>query len=251
MPLNQQRHGPETQSYKYVHYQFLEENEDSSIRSYRSLNLCSKPISFPAGIATDLLLTLLYLPLQNSLSSPRQYIPDTVPDEDWNHCGWSSKVAIEKGCIMEPLFYGWMPSQCVFKELSDRFPVFEDQTWYTDPDLSIPIPPEELWRGEHDPIYTKRFVSFSTPSLSQLMMNFIRKIEGLVITRNTYHGEHCLFQWRKLQYAMHNQKEFIDNKTVSLRHSGHCADELSTWFDGLNEANIVELGFYRCRKTIW
>ncbi|PMD45849.1 hypothetical protein L207DRAFT_400627, partial [Hyaloscypha variabilis F] len=143
-------------------------------------------------------------------------------DEDWNHCGRPSKVAIEKGCIMEPLFYGWMPSQCVFKELSDRFPVFEDRTWYTDPDLSIPIPPEELWRGEHDPIYTKR-----------------------------YHGEHCLFQWRKLQYAMHNRKEFIDNKTVSLHHSGHCADELSTWFEGPNDANIVELGFYRCRKTIW
>ncbi|KAN0112198.1 hypothetical protein V8E51_005149 [Hyaloscypha variabilis] len=178
MPLNQQKHKPETQPYKDVQYQFLEENEDSTIRRYpRSLNLRSKTISFTAGIATALLLTLLYLPLRNSLSSPRQYIPDTVPDEDWNHCGRSSKVAIEKGCIMEPLFYGWMPSQCVFKELSDRFPVFEDRPWYTDPDLSIPIPPEELWRGEHDPIYTKRFAPFSPPSLSQFMLDIIRKIE--------------------------------------------------------------------------
>lgn len=161
MPLNQQKHRPKTRHYEDVQYQFLEENENSSLRTYpRSSNLRSKIIAFTAGIATALLLTLLYLPLRNSLSSPRQYIPDTVPDEDWNHCGRSSKIAIEKGCIMEPLFYGWMPSQCVFKELSDRFPVFEDRTWYTDPNLSISIPPEELWRGKHDPIYTKRFVPF-------------------------------------------------------------------------------------------
>jgi hypothetical protein len=66
-----------------------------------------------------------------------------------------------------------------------------------------------------------------------------------------YHGEHCLFQWRKLQYAMHYRKEFLDNKTVSLRHSRHCADELSSWFEGPNDASVVELGFYRCRKTSW
>jgi hypothetical protein len=66
-----------------------------------------------------------------------------------------------------------------------------------------------------------------------------------------YHAEHCLFQWRKLQFAMHNRMEFVDNKTVSLHHSGHCADELSVWSEGANDANVVELGFYRCRRTLW
>jgi len=77
--------------------------------------------------------------------------------------------------MMEPLFYGWMPSRCVFKELSDQFPVFEDRIWYIDPNLTIPIPAKELWRGEHDPIYTKRFVS---QSFSTIHRRCNLKVEG-------------------------------------------------------------------------
>ena len=38
---------------------------------------------------------------------------------------------------------------------------------------------------------------------------------------NRYHSEHCLFQWRKVQYGMHNSVE-----SVSLEHSDHCANQL-------------------------
>ncbi|KAK3315705.1 hypothetical protein B0H66DRAFT_518300 [Apodospora peruviana] len=148
---------------------------------------------------------------------------DEIEAEEWNHCGRSSKVAMERGCVMEPLFYGWMPPQCVFQELSYAYPVFEDREWFSDENLTVPIAsPEKLWKGEFVKIYTHK-----------------------------YHGEHCLFQWRKLQYAIHHRKEFLDNKTVSLHHENHCADQLSAGCERPLDRNEVELGFYRCRKTIW
>lgn len=58
-------------------------------------------------------------------------------NEEWNHCGRSSEEAMRLGCVMEPLFYGWMPKQCVYKELSDRYPVFEDRKWYLEKDMIV------------------------------------------------------------------------------------------------------------------
>lgn len=39
--------------------------------------------------------------------------------------------------------------------------------------------------------------------------------------------------------------------TVSLSYSGQCADELSVRSEGKGGADVVELGFYRCRKILW
>ena len=98
-----------------------------------------------------------------------------------------------------------------------------------------------------------------------------------------YHGAHCLFQWRKLQYAVTNRMDFLDNKTVSMhvsdpprapvrapcaendwgegkfgelttcprQHTKHCADQLERGCEGPHDVNEVELGFYRCRKMAW
>ena len=77
-----------------------------------------------------------------------------------------------------------------------------------------------------------------------------------VLGRSSYHDEHCLFLWRKLHYATTNRMEWIDNKTVSVGHSKHCADQLSVSCEDAHKGeegymNYVQLGFYRCRKTIW
>lgn len=63
--------------------------------------------------------------------------PRDALDEEWNHCGRSSADAISLGCVMEPLFYGWMPRQCVYQDLTDRYPVFEDRKWYLEQDLIV------------------------------------------------------------------------------------------------------------------
>lgn len=67
-----------------------------------------------------------------------------VPQDDWNHCGRTSKTAISRGCKMEPLFYGFMPAQCVFDELTAKFPVFETQKWFRDKQMAIPVSSDEL-----------------------------------------------------------------------------------------------------------
>ncbi|KAH0522989.1 hypothetical protein TsFJ059_008049 [Trichoderma semiorbis] len=143
-------------------------------------------------------------------------------DEEWNHCGRSSEEAMQRGCVMEPLFYGWMPKQCVYKELSDRYPVFEDRKWYLEKDMINEVESEALWRGSNIKVYT-----------------------------HIYHGEHCLFQWRKIMFAINNHEQYIDNKTISIHHSSHCADQLTVGREGDDAINEVELGFYRCRNTIW
>jgi hypothetical protein len=146
----------ERQLHKDIQYYPLEELQPPTQASSHKSKLRPNILFFAFGIATTLILTILYLHFEHHAFPTPKYLPDTIPDEEWNHCGRSSKVAMEKGCIMEPLFYGWMPPQCVYPSLSARFPVFEDRTWYKDRDLSIPIPSEELWNGEHDPIYTRK-----------------------------------------------------------------------------------------------
>lgn len=58
-------------------------------------------------------------------------------DEEWNYCGRTSEEAMHRGCVMEPLFYGWMPRQCVYGALTDRYPVFEDRKWFLEEDLQV------------------------------------------------------------------------------------------------------------------
>jgi hypothetical protein len=84
------------------------------------------------------------------------------------------------------------------------------------------VAPASLWNGSHIKIYT-----------------------------HVYHDQHCLFQWRKLMYAMDHNQPYIDNKTISFHHSGHCADQLQGGREGEDAVNEVELGFYRCRNTLW
>ncbi|KAF2125133.1 hypothetical protein P153DRAFT_389981 [Dothidotthia symphoricarpi CBS 119687] len=181
----------------------------------------AKLYSFLAGLLAALAITLISLGILHILTP----VPKTaaqIEAEEWNYCGRSSVVAKARGCVMEPLFYGWMPPQCAWKDFSDQWPVFEDRKWYIDVNMTMEIPPQDLWNGKHVMIYTSK-----------------------------YHGEHCLFQWRKLQFALDQKREFLDNKTISAHHTGHCADQLTAGCEGPGDWSEVELGFYRCRKTIW
>jgi hypothetical protein len=141
--------------YKGIQYDSLDTSSESS-HTPQLTTFRSKLYPFAAGTVSTLILITCVLLTRHLLTLHPQYTHDTVPDEEWNHCGRSSKVAIEKGCVMEPLFYGWMPPQCVFKDFSDRFPVFEDRSWFEDQNLTIPIPSEDLWHGKHVTIYTNK-----------------------------------------------------------------------------------------------
>ncbi|KAH8898066.1 hypothetical protein GQ53DRAFT_636274 [Thozetella sp. PMI_491] len=178
-------------------------------------------MSFGAGVTTASFVIFTVLLIGTHLSRPKT--ASETEAENWNYCGRSSKVAIERGCVMEPSFYGWMPPQCVFAELTASVPIFEDRQYYSDINMTKKLSVDQLYRGEYNTIYTAR-----------------------------YHDEHCLFQWRKLQYAIANRVEFIDNKTLSFGHSKHCADQLAESQESqYSRVAEIILGFYRCRKTIW
>jgi len=116
-----------------------------------------KAYYFTAGLLAAFLISTL------SFTATRIFTPSppTAAEreaEAWNSCGRSSIIAQQRGCVMEPLFYGWMPPQCSWKELSDQYPVFEDRTWYADKNMTVRIPSADLWAGKHVHIYTERLV---------------------------------------------------------------------------------------------
>lgn len=114
----------------------------------------SKLLHFGAGGLTTLLIALAVFAIQRVAFAPATTAE--IEAEAWNYCGRSSVVARERGCVMEPLFYGWMPPACVFPELTAAHPVFEDRPWYRDKNMTIALRPEELWAGAHTMIYTPR-----------------------------------------------------------------------------------------------
>lgn len=84
--------------------------------------------SFSAGFAASILLTAIALFTYRTLSIPKTAAE--IEAEEWNYCGRSSVIAMERGCVMEPMFYGWMPPQCVYQELTDSLPIFEDRNYF-------------------------------------------------------------------------------------------------------------------------
>ncbi|KAI1813967.1 hypothetical protein GGS20DRAFT_585980 [Poronia punctata] len=198
----------------------------SSSPSKRKKNRQKKAyaLAFSLGCVTTFILGLVGLAIQHSGTESKTAVE--IEAEEWNNCGRSSDEARRRGCVMEPMFYGWMPPQCVFRELSEKHPILDDRPYYRDYNMTEPVTTRELWDGVYPTVYTTR-----------------------------YHDEHCLFQWRKLHYAMTNRLEFIDNKTMSLNHAFHCADSITTNPEPVGgvsgNPNFVGLGFYKCRKLFW
>lgn len=88
----------------------------------------SNVLSFTAGFAASIVLGAIAISIYNTLSAAKTAAE--IEAEDWNYCGRSSATAMDRGCVMEPMFYGWMPPQCVYRELTESLPVFEDRKYY-------------------------------------------------------------------------------------------------------------------------
>lgn len=138
-----------------IKYNQLGEHNDTP-RS-RKDDLRSKAWPFAAGLVTAIVIFILFQ-VVNSRSTASAKSPEEIEREEWNHCGRTSADAVARGCLMEPNFYGWFPSRCVFSELTDKYPVFEDRKWFVDVNLTQEISVTDLWEGKHAKIYTKRLV---------------------------------------------------------------------------------------------
>jgi hypothetical protein len=155
-------------------YESLQHRDSDDSSTPRPITFTSdarnRACCFTAGLLAAVLVFILSLSAIHVLTpSPRTAAEREA--EDWNYCGRSSTIAMERGCVMEPLFYGWMPPQCSWKEFSDKWPVFEDRKWYSDMNMTIPIPPEDLWAGRHVHIYTSRLATYVLYQISRSCTN--------------------------------------------------------------------------------
>jgi hypothetical protein len=145
----------ETGPYKGVSYEsLLDGSVDSSTpniqsrrRGYWSFTV------FSAGCMTMIAIAAITLSFGHVQVLRTPKTAAEVEAEDWNSCGRSSKVAMERGCVMEPLLYAWMPSQCVYPELSAQWPVFEDRVYWSDTNYTTQLTPAQLWAGEAKQIF--------------------------------------------------------------------------------------------------
>ncbi|CAD6452029.1 8cc49e07-1eec-41e6-800a-5c1107dae2e3 [Sclerotinia trifoliorum] len=138
-------------------------------------------------------------------------------------CGSTTEEALAKGCVMEPMIYGWVPQECYFPELSKQYSPFEDRKWYTDATYSVQIPPADLWAGKRKHVFT-----------------------------HMYHSTHCFFLWRKLALGVAKRADYLDDKSLELEHADHCAEILDHYGgETMNSTNDVVLGFHRCERLAW
>jgi hypothetical protein len=115
-------------------------------------------LSFGSGCLTTIILVAIAIFIRPIFLAPKT--AEQLEAQDWNYCGRSVEAARARGCVMEPMFYGFMPSRCVFPELSNRFPVFEDRPYYSDKNMTQLVTPEELWDGRYSVVYTAKYNGF-------------------------------------------------------------------------------------------
>lgn len=147
---------PSNEPHKHVEYESLPASPDGSWARPKLRGKHASLVSFAAGCLVTALLTAVAMLIVRHSELMAAKSAAEIEAEDWNYCGRSSTVAMERGCVMEPLFYGWFPPQCVYPELTAQFPVFEDRTFYADINMTRELRPEQLWAGEFAKIYTKR-----------------------------------------------------------------------------------------------
>lgn len=142
--------------FKDVEYATLDGSETSLPSSTRGRSLFNARTWNILSGAVSTLLLLLAGALIMRILTPSPKTAQQLEDEEWNHCGRSSSLAIERGCVMEPFFYGWMPPRCVFPELSEQYPVFSNRKWYKHENKTVELPEDDLWKGKHKFIYTEK-----------------------------------------------------------------------------------------------
>lgn len=109
--------------YNNVEYSSLEMRPTRTTR-WKHFNV----LSFTTGVVTSIFLSFIAFYIYRAVFAVKPAAE--IEAEDWNYCGRSSATAMERGCVMEPMFYGWMPPQCVYPELTETLHVFEDRKYF-------------------------------------------------------------------------------------------------------------------------
>ncbi|KAH0422889.1 hypothetical protein CcaCcLH18_12541 [Colletotrichum camelliae] len=127
--------------------------------------------------------------------------PKQIPHEP--ECGRTPAEARQRGCIFEQQLGAWVPTTCAWSEIVDQFhditgDIYLEWEWFTDTDLTQKVPPSEvsqLQSGNFSAIYT---------------------------TYPRAHDLHCLYCWRKVEYAIEHGIGWMDARCHQFWHTKHC-----------------------------
>lgn len=177
----------------------------------------------PQPLRRRISLALLYLTIGLVVGASLVFFAKALkPHPETLTCGTTSDEARARGCVMEPMVYGWMPKECYYSDLSSEYNPYEDRAWYTTETFDERVSSEELWAGKREHVYTHQ-----------------------------YHTEHCFFLMRKLARAMDQKEKYLDHKSLQVDHVDHCSDVIARQRESSNSTNDVVLGFYRCIPLLW
>ena len=144
----------EPEAYKDVEYKALTDESGYETTSQRRRQRWSLA-SFGIGFVAAALLTSTVFLVARALNHPAT--TEELEAQEWNNCGRSSHEAMERGCVMDPPLYAWVPPQCYYNELTSSLPpIFENRQYYSDVNMTQAIATEDLYLGEHTRIYTMR-----------------------------------------------------------------------------------------------
>jgi hypothetical protein len=148
------------ETYQDIEYEPLSNASSSTTPRGRRWRWQWSFTSFAVGCAATVLITSVVLMTvaivqRNSVHEHHSMTEEEVLSQDWNYCGRTSQEAVERGCLMDPALYSWMPPQCYFHDLTISLPpIFENRKYYKNENLTEEIPIEDLYAAEHHFIYT-------------------------------------------------------------------------------------------------
>lgn len=174
-------------------------------------DITSSPDLAILTIAPEPTSTSSFIPVSTAVAD-EPVVEDTIAD-----CGSNPEEARAKGCVFDVMMQLWTPPACYDSNLSERYLLNGNWTWWADTDASHTLSLDEMRKGEHPVIYVIQ----------------------------DYHKQHCIFAWEKVVRALRNQGPLIE-ELISYDHVMHCKHRtLSKEEDGVRGVR-APTGFTRC-----
>ncbi|KAI1971119.1 hypothetical protein LOZ53_005574 [Ophidiomyces ophidiicola] len=192
----------------------------------RRLNVFTSICSIFTGVATGVMLILLLMVLWHQLSAKGGMKCKDIPDHPiteeemkatWKGCGSNSAEARKKGCMYDVMLGGWIHADCYASDLMEKYISRGNYSWFRDQSLTIPMTDEEVRRGDHDVIWTRKF----------------------------FHYAHCAYLW-EMQMRAYREGKPIEHGIFLEEHTIHCAGILLQQDTLATNATSIHTGFEWC-----
>ncbi|KAK2058042.1 hypothetical protein LY76DRAFT_463083, partial [Colletotrichum caudatum] len=131
-------------------------------------------------------------------------------------CGSSPAEARERNCIFEQQLGAWVPPACAWPEVRDEF-------------LDVVGDMHAEWQWFWDKELTREVAAGEVPLLQSGNFSII------YTTHPQAHALHCLYCWRKVEYAIEHGAGLVDSRCHQFWHTKHCVTLLAEELTGQDE----------------